>query len=65
MTGSRARKLSPSASPVRHNSYMSKKTKQKIVPFLWFDNRAEEAVKFYTSIFKNSRRTLHRCVEGP
>ena len=27
----------------------------KITPFLWFDNQAEEAVKFYTSIFKNSR----------
>ncbi|HEU5246429.1 MAG TPA: VOC family protein [Candidatus Udaeobacter sp.] len=28
---------------------------QKIAPFLWFDNQAEEAVKFYTSIFKNSK----------
>lgn len=28
---------------------------QKIVPFLWFNNQAEEAVKFYTSIFKNSK----------
>ena len=28
---------------------------QKIVPFLWFDHQAEEAVKFYTSIFKKSR----------
>jgi len=28
---------------------------QKIVPFLWFDDRAEEAAKFYTSIFKNSK----------
>jgi predicted 3-demethylubiquinone-9 3-methyltransferase (glyoxalase superfamily) len=28
---------------------------QKVTPFLWFDNQAEEAVKFYTSIFKNSR----------
>lgn len=27
---------------------------QKITPFLWFDNQAEEAVNFYTSIFKNS-----------
>ena len=24
---------------------------QKITPFLWFDNQAEEAVNFYTSIF--------------
>ena len=28
---------------------------QRITPFLWFDNQAEEAVKFYTSIFKNSK----------
>lgn len=28
---------------------------QKIIPFLWFDNQAEEAVNFYTSIFKNAK----------
>jgi len=28
---------------------------QKITPFLWFDDQAEEAVKFYTAIFKNSK----------
>ena len=28
---------------------------QKITSFLWFDNQAEEAVRFYTSIFKNSK----------
>ena len=27
---------------------------QRITPFLWFDGQAEEAAKFYTSIFKNS-----------
>src|SRR5256712_14116594 len=27
----------------------------KITPFLWFDNQAEEAAQFYTSIFKNSK----------
>jgi predicted 3-demethylubiquinone-9 3-methyltransferase (glyoxalase superfamily) len=27
----------------------------KITPFLWFNTQAEEAVKFYTSIFKNSK----------
>jgi predicted 3-demethylubiquinone-9 3-methyltransferase (glyoxalase superfamily) len=27
----------------------------KITPFLWFDNQAEEAAKFYTSVFKNSK----------
>src|SRR2546425_2498541 len=28
---------------------------QKIAPFLWFDNHAEDAVKFYVSIFRNSK----------
>lgn len=28
---------------------------QKISPFLWFDNQAEEAAKFYTTVFKNSK----------
>jgi predicted 3-demethylubiquinone-9 3-methyltransferase (glyoxalase superfamily) len=28
---------------------------QKITPFLWFDNNAEEAIRFYRSIFKNSK----------
>jgi predicted 3-demethylubiquinone-9 3-methyltransferase (glyoxalase superfamily) len=28
---------------------------QKITPCLWFDDQAEEAVAFYTGIFKNSR----------
>lgn len=29
---------------------------QKLTPFLWFDNQAEEAMNFYTSIFKNSKK---------
>ena len=29
--------------------------KQKIIPFLWFDGKAEEAINLYTSIFKNSK----------
>ena len=28
---------------------------QKIVPYLWFDNNAEEALNFYTSIFENTK----------
>lgn len=28
---------------------------QKITPFLWFDNNAEEAVNFYLTVFKNAR----------
>jgi predicted 3-demethylubiquinone-9 3-methyltransferase (glyoxalase superfamily) len=40
---------------------------QKITPFLWFDNQAEEAVKFYTSIFENSKITgrTHYTGEEP
>src|SRR4051812_19096503 len=38
---------------------------QKIIPFLWFDNQAEEAVNFYTSLFKNSKiGTITRYGEG-
>jgi len=29
---------------------------QKITPFLWFDHQAEEAVDFYTSVFKDSKK---------
>jgi len=36
---------------------------QKIVPFLWFDGKAEEAMKFYVSIFKNSK--IVRLMPGP
>lgn len=28
---------------------------QKITPFLWFENQAEEAVNFYISVFRNSK----------
>jgi predicted 3-demethylubiquinone-9 3-methyltransferase (glyoxalase superfamily) len=28
---------------------------QKIIPFLWFNGQAEEAIKLYTSVFKNSK----------
>jgi predicted 3-demethylubiquinone-9 3-methyltransferase (glyoxalase superfamily) len=28
---------------------------KKLIPFLWFDGQAEEAVKHYTSIFKDSK----------
>lgn len=28
---------------------------QKTIPFLWFDNQAEEAANYYVSIFSNSK----------
>jgi predicted 3-demethylubiquinone-9 3-methyltransferase (glyoxalase superfamily) len=38
---------------------------QKITPFLWFNDQAEEAMNFYTSIFKNSKVTgANRVGEG-
>ena len=37
----------------RHNPEETRM--QKIVPFLWFDGKAEEAMNFYVSIFKNSK----------
>jgi len=37
----------------------------KITPFLWYDNSAEEAMNFYTSIFKNSKiLSVSRYSEG-
>ena len=40
---------------------------QKIVPFLWFDGKAEEAMNLYVSLFKNARIVeLHRAGDnGP
>jgi len=40
---------------------------QKITPFLWFDGQAEEAMNFYTSIFKNSKigNVSRYCEGGP
>src|SRR5207237_9441685 len=40
---------------------------QKLTPFLWFDKEAEEAMNFYTSIFKNSkkREITRYCEAGP
>lgn len=40
---------------------------KKITPFLWFDGKAEEAMNFYTSIFKNSKKgtVTHYSDGGP
>ncbi len=40
---------------------------QKITPFLWFDGKAEEAMNFYVSVFKNSKvvRVTRRGDGGP
>ena len=40
---------------------------QKITPFLWFDNQAEEAMQFYTSLFKDTKiLSVVRCGDaGP
>ena len=36
---------------------------KKITPFLWFDTQAEDAMKFYVSLFKNSK--VHNISRGP
>ena len=40
---------------------------QKITPFLWFDTKAQDAAKFYTAIFKNSKilSTSHYSADTP
>jgi predicted 3-demethylubiquinone-9 3-methyltransferase (glyoxalase superfamily) len=47
---------------------MNKTINQQITPHLWFDNNAEDAAGFYTSIFKNSKiknvTTLHNTPSG-
>jgi predicted 3-demethylubiquinone-9 3-methyltransferase (glyoxalase superfamily) len=38
---------------------------QKITPFLWFDDKAEEAMNFYVSVFKNAKAGgIYRYGEG-
>jgi predicted 3-demethylubiquinone-9 3-methyltransferase (glyoxalase superfamily) len=57
------RALHAGMSTHRQNFYFGEKNMSaleklpRITPFLWFDKNAEEAVEFYLSVFKNSRRT--------
>ena len=45
---------------------MSIQTTQNIFPFLWFDGKAEEAMKLYTSLFPNSKiLTLKKWGNNP
>lgn len=38
---------------------------QKITPYLWFDNQAEEALNFYVSVFKNGKvHSINRAGDG-
>jgi predicted 3-demethylubiquinone-9 3-methyltransferase (glyoxalase superfamily) len=75
-TANRGTKWTPrfrNSNSTRHNQQRNKAKMQKITPFLWFDGQAEEAVKFYASIFKNSKvgRTLRydenaaKAADGP
>lgn len=43
---------------------LNSQPKQKIATYLWFDNNADEAINFYTSLFKNSKITNEMRV-GP
>ncbi|MEP7231959.1 MAG: VOC family protein [Ginsengibacter sp.] len=51
--GNQTREASVSKKSVIQNDSIAKL--QKITPNLWFDKQAEDAARFYTSIFKNSR----------
>lgn len=42
------------SSPEQHPAMRPKQKTQKITTFLWFDNDAEDAIRFYCSIFPNS-----------
>lgn len=37
---------------------------QKIVPNLWFNGNAEEAVEFYCSVFPDGKRKKHRTIQA-
>lgn len=52
--GSVHRKATTTKQKVQNMSGEEKNV-QKITPFLWFDGKAEEAMNFYVSIFKNSK----------
>jgi predicted 3-demethylubiquinone-9 3-methyltransferase (glyoxalase superfamily) len=45
----------PASGPDTRRDTIKQTRLQRITPFLWFDTQAEEAVSFYTSVFKNSR----------
>ena len=48
--------LEPFDSTNRQATIFSKESRMsKVTPFLWFNGQAEEAARFYTSIFENSR----------
>jgi predicted 3-demethylubiquinone-9 3-methyltransferase (glyoxalase superfamily) len=53
---------------VQHARLATRETRmQKIHPFLWFDGQAEEAAKFYVSVFENGRiiDVMRWSMDGP
>lgn len=52
MTDTGTLKVTTPSDPTRRNTVQAM---QRISPCLWFDDQAEQAAKFYTAIFKNSR----------
>ncbi|MBX9851687.1 MAG: VOC family protein [Cytophagaceae bacterium] len=52
-TAKAVKKISKKAKPSKKLITVS--ASQKITPFLWYDGKAEEAARFYTGIFKNSK----------
>src|SRR6266567_6637296 len=56
-TTGRCRKSPECETPAGNRAEPGERTMQKIVTSLWFDDEAEEAAKFYCSIFPNSKVT--------
>src|SRR5688500_10023780 len=65
LSGSAGPCLSQDLKMQRRTSEMAKFP--KISPFLWFDGNAEEAAKFYTSVFSNSKigKVMRNGDNGP
>jgi len=53
--GIRNRKTAPGGKSIQLAGSASNPIMQKITPFLWFNDNAEEAIEFYRSIFKDSK----------
>jgi len=61
------KEISMSATSPNQSNAQTQPTKQKITTFLWFNDNAEEAVNFYTSVFKSSNvlQTVRYGEVGP
>lgn len=59
--------MAATTQPATSNTTKLSPQQQKVTTFLWYDGKAEEAVDFYTSIFKNGKKNhvVHYGESGP